>query len=75
MKAPLTKNVGNRYPCEELSMFNKIRESVCEFIFEASISLRKNQDGKPVGFCGIIRDITGRKIAEKQLSNMLAMMN
>jgi hypothetical protein len=70
MKEPLTKNVGNRYPCEELSLFKKIRESVSEFIVESSLSLGKNRDGKPVGFCGIIRNSTEREIAEKQLSYM-----
>jgi len=34
---------------------------------EASVSLRKDASGKPIGFGGIIRDITDRKRMEEQL--------
>jgi PAS domain S-box-containing protein len=33
---------------------------------EASIALRRDSKGSPIGFKGIVRDITGRKEAEKQ---------
>jgi diguanylate cyclase (GGDEF)-like protein len=35
---------------------------------EASVSLQRNRDGDPVGFCGIVRDITDRKKTEKELA-------
>lgn len=35
---------------------------------EASVSLQKNRDGDPVGFCGIVRDITDRKKNEQELA-------
>ncbi len=35
---------------------------------ESSVSLMKDADGRPVGFKGIIRDITRRKKAEKELT-------
>jgi diguanylate cyclase (GGDEF)-like protein/PAS domain S-box-containing protein len=35
---------------------------------EASVSLQRNRDGDPVGFCGIVRDITERKKTEQELA-------
>ena len=35
---------------------------------EASVSLQRNRDGDPVGFCGIVRDITDRKKSEHELA-------
>jgi diguanylate cyclase (GGDEF)-like protein len=35
---------------------------------EASVSLQRNRDGDPVGFCGIVRDITDRKKTEHELA-------
>jgi diguanylate cyclase (GGDEF)-like protein/PAS domain S-box-containing protein len=35
---------------------------------EASVSLQRNRDGDPVGFCGIVRDITDRKKTEQDLA-------
>lgn len=35
---------------------------------EASVSLRRDRDGDPLGFCGIIRDISERKRTEQELA-------
>lgn len=35
---------------------------------EASVSLQRDRNGNPTGFCGIIRDITDRKRSEKRLA-------
>jgi len=37
---------------------------------EASVSLRKDSLGKPIGFRGIARDVTERKKAEEELKNV-----
>ncbi|MGA3281533.1 MAG: PAS domain S-box protein [Smithella sp.] len=34
---------------------------------EASVSLQKDSSGKPIGFRGIVRDVTERKITEEEL--------
>jgi PAS domain S-box-containing protein len=44
-----------------------IRKDGTKRCIEASISLRKDSSGKPIGFRGIIRDITERKRAEEVL--------
>jgi PAS domain S-box-containing protein len=44
-----------------------IRKDGTKRYIEASVSLRKDAFGKPVGFRGIIRDITDRKRIEEQL--------
>ena len=38
-----------------------------KIVVEASISLKKDKNGNPLGFKGVIRDITTRKQAEKKL--------
>ncbi len=45
-----------------------IQKDGARIFVEASISLQKNRDGNPSGFCGIIRDISERKRAEKELA-------
>ncbi len=44
-----------------------IRKDGTKRYIEASVSLRKDASGKPVGFRGIIQDITDRKRIEEQL--------
>ena len=44
-----------------------IRKDGTKRYIEASISLVKNPSGQPIGFRGIVRDITGRKQAEEAL--------
>ncbi|HMK76060.1 MAG TPA: PAS domain S-box protein [Thermodesulfobacteriota bacterium] len=44
-----------------------IRKDGTKRFIEASVSLRKDTLGKPIGFRGIIRDITDRKRIEEQL--------
>ena len=38
-----------------------------EIFAEVSITLRRDNQGNPIGFCGVVRDITDRKLAEKEL--------
>jgi PAS domain S-box-containing protein len=44
-----------------------VRKDGTRRCIEASVSLRKDGSGKPIGFRGIVRDITGRKRAEEAL--------
>jgi PAS domain S-box-containing protein len=44
-----------------------IRKDGTKRYVEASVSLQKNSSGKPIGFRGIVRDITDRKKAEQEL--------
>jgi diguanylate cyclase (GGDEF)-like protein/PAS domain S-box-containing protein len=44
-----------------------IRKDGTKRYLEASVSLRKDASGKPIGFRGIVRDITERKEAEERL--------
>jgi diguanylate cyclase (GGDEF)-like protein/PAS domain S-box-containing protein len=44
-----------------------IRKDGVRRYIEASISLKKEASGKPIGFRGIVRDITDRKRAEEKL--------
>jgi PAS domain S-box-containing protein len=44
-----------------------IRKGGAKGYIEASISLKKDSSGKPIGFRGIIRDITEHKLAEQAL--------
>jgi diguanylate cyclase (GGDEF)-like protein/PAS domain S-box-containing protein len=47
--------------------YELIRKDGTKRYVEASISLQKGSSGKPIGFRGIVRDITGRKKAEEAL--------
>jgi len=47
-----------------------IRKDGANKYIEASVSLQKDASGKPMGFKGIIRDITERKEMHKQLNHM-----
>jgi diguanylate cyclase (GGDEF)-like protein/PAS domain S-box-containing protein len=44
-----------------------IRKDGTKRYLEASVSLRRDASGKPIGFRGIVRDITERKAAEEAL--------
>ena len=44
-----------------------IRKSGSKRIVEVSVSLKRDQDSRPVGFLGIARDITHRKLIEQAL--------
>jgi PAS domain S-box-containing protein len=41
---------------------------------EASVSLMKDVDGRPVGFRGIVRDVTNRKLAEQENQKLWAQL-
>jgi diguanylate cyclase (GGDEF)-like protein/PAS domain S-box-containing protein len=45
-----------------------IRKDGVKMFVEASVNLRKNRKEEPIGFQGIIRDITDRKRSEKELA-------
>jgi len=47
-----------------------IRKNGDKRYIEASVSLKKDSSGKPIGFRGIVRDVTERKKAEQQLNHM-----
>ena len=47
-----------------------IRRSGSEGFIEASVTLKKDLSGKPIGFKGMIRDITERKRIEQQINYM-----
>ena len=53
-------------PRKELD-WEVIRKDGTPECMEASISLRKDSSGKPIGFRGIVRDVTERKRAEEAL--------
>ncbi|HUN54764.1 MAG TPA: PAS domain S-box protein [Smithella sp.] len=46
-----------------------IRKDGTKRYVEASASLQKDSSGKPIGFRGIVRDVTERKKAEEELKN------
>jgi PAS domain S-box-containing protein len=48
-------------------VYRVIRKDGTKEYIEASISLKKDPSGKPLGFRGIIRDIAERKLAEQAL--------
>jgi diguanylate cyclase (GGDEF)-like protein/PAS domain S-box-containing protein len=47
--------------------YEVIRKDGTPIILEISISLLRNASGKPIGFSGISRDVTEKKMAEKSL--------
>ncbi|MFA5322730.1 MAG: EAL domain-containing protein [Smithella sp.] len=47
-----------------------IRKDGSRRYIEASVSLRKKSSGQPIGFRGVIRDITERKRIEQELNHM-----
>jgi diguanylate cyclase (GGDEF)-like protein/PAS domain S-box-containing protein len=47
-----------------------IKKNGEKVIAEASISLMRNEKGAPVGFRGIVRDVTNRKRVEEMIKNM-----
>jgi len=51
--------------------YTNIRKDGTPLFFEDSISCRRDQDGRVIGFRGISRDITERKQAEGKLSHTL----
>ncbi len=53
-------NTGESRTCE----FELIRKDGTKRVAEVSSSLIKDPNGKPIGFRGIVRDITDRKLAE-----------
>jgi PAS domain S-box-containing protein/putative nucleotidyltransferase with HDIG domain len=53
-------------PCR-VSDYETIKKDGTKAIKELSVSLMRDQEGKPIGFRGISRDITERKRAEERL--------
>lgn len=45
-----------------------VKKDGSKMYVEASVSLQRNRDGDPMGFCGIVRDITERKRTEQELA-------
>ncbi|HPR51101.1 MAG TPA: PAS domain S-box protein [Deltaproteobacteria bacterium] len=45
-----------------------MRKDGTTMFVEASVNLRRNRDGEPIGFQGIIRDTTDRKRSEQELA-------
>jgi len=52
-------------PCNEYS-YELIRKDGAKRYIEASASLKRDPSGKPIGFRGVVRDITERKQAEEE---------
>ncbi len=50
--------------------WEQISKDGTRIFVESSVSLRRDMSGKPIGFCGIIRDITERKRSENKLAYM-----
>jgi diguanylate cyclase (GGDEF)-like protein/PAS domain S-box-containing protein len=50
--------------------WEQISKDGTRIFVESSVSLRRDMNGKPIGFCGIIRDITERKHSENKLAYM-----
>jgi PAS domain S-box-containing protein len=74
----VTKEVFNEFnkvyrtgvPVKEFSYPIMRKDGTRRFV-ETSVSLKRNQAGEPLGFRGIIRDITGRREAEAALDRSL----
>ena len=47
-----------------------VRRDGVELFIETSITLQKDSTGKPIGFKGMIRDVTERKRTEQQIKHM-----
>lgn len=47
-----------------------IKKDGTRIYVEASVSLQRDRNGDPTGFCGIIRDISDRKRSEQELAYM-----
>lgn len=45
-----------------------VKKDGTRIFVEASVSLQRDRNGNPLGFCGIIRDISDRKRAENELA-------
>jgi PAS domain S-box-containing protein len=52
-----------------------IRKDGTKRYIEASVSLVKNPSGQPIGYRGIVRDITERKQKEEEISHTLSLLN
>ena len=52
-------------PCKEYS-YEIIRKDGVKRYIEATASLKRDPSGKPIGFRGVVRDITARKQAEEE---------
>jgi two-component system cell cycle sensor histidine kinase/response regulator CckA len=53
-------------PCKEYT-YELIRKDGVKRYIEASASLKRDSSGKPIGFRGVVRDVTERKQAEEAL--------
>ncbi len=51
----------------EILELEAIRKDGTKAIYETSVSLIRDSEGKPIGFRGVSRDITARKLAEEEL--------
>jgi two-component system cell cycle sensor histidine kinase/response regulator CckA len=51
-----------------------IRKDGTKRSVEASVSLMRDPEGKPVGFRGIVRDVTNRKLAEEEKKGLEAQL-
>jgi PAS domain S-box-containing protein len=51
-----------------------IRKNRTKIYIEASASLQKDSSGKPIGFKGIVRDVTERKLADAKLQQTLEIL-
>src|ERR1035437_4301504 len=60
-------------PIETLEV-ESIRKDGTKVIYETSVSLIRDSEGKPIGFRGVFRDITERKRAEEELQRSFKRM-
>jgi diguanylate cyclase (GGDEF)-like protein/PAS domain S-box-containing protein len=66
VKAMFSEVYRSRQPLRGSDWF-AIRSDGTSRRVEGSVSLVRDADGEPVGFCGIMRDVTDRRIAEQAL--------